>query len=235
MATTPTPLPTAEATPPVAPPPVVETPPTPPAAPPDPLDRLASELADIKQTLTQRPQAAPPAAPSAPAQPTFDPKQLEAQFWQNPLGMMAAAQQASQQQTMAQLAPTLEAQARQQIINQDPALWSKIEADVTAVMANVTNPADRINPEVWENAKRLAIGKNYATLSKSGAGQPAATSTTAAPSAPPPPAAPKIKLNDDQRDIIRRLDMTEAEYTEGVTSYADTTVLLGVTEKRRRS
>lgn len=212
-------------------------PPTPPATPPaaDPIAALQADVGRMSETLgrvveTIRQQPAPGTPPQAqPARP--DPKAIEAEFWKNPLGMTQAIATAAVNQAMQQPqagADTLADVARKQARDREPKIFDLLAAEIEGKVKGMP-PQFHTSVSVWNNAFNMAVGENLDRVLAERAkgappvpGTPTATAPQGGPALPSPrapQAPPEEKLDDAEKDFIKRFGISEAGFRRGKAAY----------------
>lgn len=202
------------------------------------LAQSESRTAQLEEHVKRQPvQHAPPQQP--PAQPGFDKKSLESEFWKDPLTMTAniarqAAAEAAQavhvniQQSQGDL---LAIQAKEVARRSDPEVFDALELHINAKLQDVP-AAYKNNPTVWVNAFNVVKGEHIdKVIEIKGKGaqmqqqQRASSDGPARPSAKAAPAPKKAELTQEQKDVARKMRLTEDQYRNGLAMYEDQSLM----------
>lgn len=146
-------------------------------------------------------------------------KDIEDQFWRDPLQTVAGAMELSKNQTLQQVAPVMSEFARSKAREEDPELFDMFKEEITARVNEVAAqiPSAMMTPIVWQNAFKTIVGENVnKVIEVRGKRQPAGT-----PDGPigvntrsaPPPAKPK--LSDDELLWAKKFKQTPEQYAQG--------------------
>lgn len=158
--------------------------------------------------------------------PPIDKKALETAFWKDPLTLTSTiAQIAAKQVGDAVYASTYDNNrdlARSKAREMNKEFFDKY---VTAIEEKMTfvQPQFHTNPNMWINAMNLVKGERFDELMTEGEKKlaegtnraPAYHKGPSEPSSKQAKPAPKAPLNDQEREFIRKFDLTEDEYRRG--------------------
>lgn len=190
------------------------------------LEQQAGEIGKMKEAFASQPIQAqnPPLQPQQPGRP--DPKEIEKQFWKDPLNTTAAiAQQVAREMVGGLAASSHDNQVAtaKMIAMQDPAnkkIYDRYAVDVEAKLATVA-PQFRTNPTVWTNAITMVKGEKMEEIMKERGGAPAAriNDGPSSPSSRPAPPSPTTKLTPEEQRMARNLKLTDEQYSRGKARY----------------
>lgn len=201
---------------------------TPPSASPndDAARRMEARIAELTaeqgrlRAAISRPPAPAPQPTAQPAQP--NPEEARRQFWNNPLETSAAIGAHMANTVIGQhydtLVATARREAREQFRNKD--LFDKYAGEIEQFVRQSVQPQFLTNINVWSNAARVVIAEHIDDIraeAQRTTGAPAVR-TADGPAAPSPrqPAPPaKTELSREERDFIRRYDITEDQFRAG--------------------
>lgn len=148
-------------------------------------------------------------------------KDIEDQFWRDPLQTVAGAMELSKNQTLQQVAPVMSEFARSKAREEDPELFDMFKEEITARVNEVAAqiPSAAMTPIVWHNAFKTIVGENVNKVievrgkrDRQPAGAPDGPIGVNTRSAPPPA---KPKLSDDELLWAKKFKQTPEQYAQG--------------------